>query len=76
MTSPTDTHSTDPGASCRMLQTLLDGYRGTALLYIAAKLGLPDLLAEGPQSSDALARTIGAHAPSLHRIIRGLVALG
>jgi SAM-dependent methyltransferase len=59
-----------------MLQTLLDGYRGTTLIYIAAKLGLPDLLADGPQSSDALARAIGAHPPSLHRIMRGLVALG
>ena len=75
-TSPTDTHRTDPGASCRMLQTLLDGYRGTALIYIAAKLGLPDLLADRPQSSDTLARALGAHTPSLHRIMRGLVALG
>jgi hypothetical protein len=75
-TSPTDTYSTDPGASCHMLQTLLDGYCGTAISYIAAKLGLLDLLADGPQSSDALARSIGAHAPSLHGIMRGLVVLG
>ena len=60
----------------RVLRTLLNGYRNTALLYVAAKLGLADLLANGPRSSAELARSLGAHAPSLHRILRGLVTLG
>jgi len=60
----------------RALWTLLNGYRSTALLYVAAKLGLADLLANGPRSSAELARSLGAHAPSLHRILRGLVVLG
>ena len=55
---------------------MLNGYRGTALLHVAARLRLADLLADGPRSSDELARAAGAHAPSLHRILRGLVALG
>jgi hypothetical protein len=55
---------------------LLGGYRNTALLYVAAKLGLADLLADGPRSSAELARSLGAHAPSLHRVMRGLVMLG
>jgi len=63
----------DPG---RQLQALLDGYRSTVLLYVAARLGLSDLLADGPMSSTELACRLGAHAPSLHRILRGLVALG
>jgi SAM-dependent methyltransferase len=46
------------------------------LLYVAAKLGLADLLADGPHSSAELAQSLGAHAPSLHRILRGLVVLG
>jgi len=60
----------------RALQTHLNGYRSAALLYLAAKLGLADLLAKGPRSSAELARSLGAHAPSLHRILRGLVVLG
>jgi SAM-dependent methyltransferase len=60
----------------RVLWALLNGYRNTALLYVAAKLGLADLLAEGPRSSADLARSLGAHAPSLHRILRGLVTVG
>jgi SAM-dependent methyltransferase len=59
----------------RTLQTLIGGYRNTALVHVAAKLGLADLLADGPRSSAELARTLGAHAPSLHRILRGLVIL-
>jgi SAM-dependent methyltransferase len=62
--------------SRRALRGLLDGHRSTALLYVAAKLGLADLLANGPRSSAELAQVLGAHAPSLHRILRGLAALG
>jgi SAM-dependent methyltransferase len=55
---------------------LLNGYQDTALLYVAAKLGLADLLAQGPKTSEDLAATTGAHAPSLYRILRGLVVVG
>ena len=60
----------------RALRTLLNGHRNTALLYVAARLGLADLLANGARSSAELAVALGAHAPSLHRILRGLVTLG
>ena len=58
------------------LQSLLAGYRSTALLYIAAKLKIADLLAEGPRSSRELSEILHAHAPALHRVLRGLVVLG
>lgn len=58
------------------LRSLLDGYRNTALLYVAAKLGIADLLAKAPRTSADLARSLGAHAASLHRVLRGLVTLG
>lgn len=58
------------------LSVLLDGYRHTALLYVAARLGLPDLLAERPQKAVDLARQLALHAPSLHRVLRALTALG
>jgi DNA-binding IclR family transcriptional regulator len=47
----------------------------TQALYVATELGLPDLLASGPQSSAFLAQTTGVHAPSLHRLLRALVTL-
>jgi hypothetical protein len=62
-----------PGKSS--LQNLLEGYRGTALLYVAAKLKIADQLAEKPCTSGELSKKLDAHAPTLHRVLRGLVAL-
>jgi len=64
------------GGAGRTLRGLLDGYQDTALLYVAAKLGLADLLTKGPRTSEELAAMTGAHPPSLHRILRGLVTVG
>jgi hypothetical protein len=41
-------------------------------LHVAVKLGLPDLLANGPQSIDILATQSGANADALFRLIRVL----
>jgi hypothetical protein len=46
------------------------------MLFAACKLGLPELLAHGACGSAEIARQIGAHAPHLHRLMRGLVASG
>ena len=46
------------------------------LVYVAAELKLPDLLAEGPRGARELASATGAHAPSLHRVLRALASLG
>lgn len=69
-------NSEPPSAGRKALEDLLAGYRSTALLSVAAKLGVADLLQSGPRSSAELARSLGAHADSLHRVLRGLVALG
>jgi SAM-dependent methyltransferase len=74
--SKPDPQPTDLATARRTLQNLITGHRSTALIYVAAKLGIADQLANGPQSSDELARSAGAHAPSLYRILRGLVVLG
>ena len=47
-----------------------------AALYGAAKLGLADLLADGPRTAADLAPATGAHAPTLHRFLRTLGSLG
>lgn len=46
------------------------------LLYVAAKLGLADRLADGAKSAEALAVPTGTHAPSLYRLMRTLASLG
>ncbi len=57
------------------LLALFNGCRSTQLIYVAAKLQIPDLLAEGPKSSEELAREVRVNAQILHRVLRGLVIL-
>ncbi len=45
-------------------------------LYIAAQLGIADMLADGPKPLHILAQQSGASAPHLYRILRALVSVG
>jgi hypothetical protein len=54
---------------------LIDGYRATCLVATAVQSGLVERLAAGPARADELARYLGLHAPSLARLLRGLVAI-
>ena len=59
--------------------SLLDMTQGslmTQLLHVTAKLGIADVLADGPKSSDELAQVVGAHPRNLFRVLRALASLG
>jgi orsellinic acid C2-O-methyltransferase len=66
----------NPAWGEKSLKGLLEGYRSTALLYVATKLKIADLLVERPRNSQELSQILKAHNPTLHRVLRGLVALG
>lgn len=55
---------------------LITGYWSTQAVYVAAKLGLADLLKDGPRTVDDLAQATKTHAPSLFRLLRALASLG
>jgi hypothetical protein len=55
---------------------MLSGYWISQALYVAAKLGLADLVKSGPRSADDLAKATGTHAPSLYRLLRALASVG
>jgi len=55
---------------------LLNAHIVAQALYVAAQLGLADLLRDGAKSIDALADAAGAHAASLHRLLRMLAGEG
>ena len=48
------------------LGQLIDGYVTTQLLYVAAKLGVADVLAEGPRSGQEIADAVGADPDATH----------
>jgi len=58
------------------LLRMIDGYRVSQALYVAATLGIADLLADGPRASDDLAAATGTHPPSLYRLLRTLASYG
>ena len=60
----------------RALMRLLSGAWVAQAIFVAAKLGIADLLREGPRSAADLAAAAGAHAPSLHRVLRALAGIG
>jgi len=66
-----------PSAEAReQIQSLIRGYRIAAAVYVAVRLGIPDLLADGPREVDDLAQATASHAPSLRRVMRALAAVG
>jgi hypothetical protein len=46
------------------------------MVYVAAELGIADVLARGPAKPAVVARRVGAHAPSVHRLLRALASVG
>jgi len=58
------------------MNQLVTGYWNTQAIYVAAKLGIADLLAAGPRSVSDLAQRTNTHAPSLYRLLRALASLG
>jgi hypothetical protein len=73
--SHTRTREATAGAAApqRDLARLIDGYLTTQLLYVAARLGVADVLAGGPRTGREIAEAVGADPDALTRILRGLV---
>jgi hypothetical protein len=57
------------------LQQLIQGFQVTQCIYVAARLGIADLLKDGPRTSEELAQATGTHAPALYRVLRLLAAV-
>jgi hypothetical protein len=59
-----------------VMRDLIAGYWVSRLIYVAAKLGLADLLKSGPRTADQLAASTGVKASALHRVLRTLASYG
>lgn len=54
---------------------MASGYWVSQSIYVAAKLGIADLLKDSPKSCDELATATGTNATSLYRVLRALASL-
>ncbi|MGB7070232.1 MAG: methyltransferase [Pyrinomonadaceae bacterium] len=69
--------SQQPGAPPQAIAIQLAmGAMVTQALGVAAKLGVADVVADGEKHTDEIAAAVGAHSPSLYRILRSLASLG
>lgn len=59
-----------------VLLQMMTGYWGAQAVYIAAKLGVADLLADGPRPVAELATATQSHESSLYRLLRALASVG
>src|SRR5437870_103416 len=58
------------------LLNMVTGYWVSQALYVAAKLGVADLVANGPRPVEDLAAVTKTDAPSLRRVLRALASVG
>lgn len=63
-------------ATERALLRMAQGYQLSQALYVAAKLGVADVLASGALEAEAIADKVGAQPAELRRVLRALVASG
>jgi hypothetical protein len=58
------------------LRQMINGFRSSQLVYVAAELGLADLMKDGPMHYQELAAASGVHPESLYRLLRALCSAG
>ncbi len=70
-----ETAIADISPSVTMFQ-MVRAFFASRAIYIAAKLGLADLLKNEPKSSEELAQATGTDASALYRLMRTLASVG
>jgi len=68
-----NTDGTPPALA--LLQQAL-GFWVSRAICVVARLGIADLLEDGPQDTETLAAAAGVHGPSLYRVLRTLASVG
>lgn len=75
MTNSNATPPPKPPPQAVMLDLLI-GYWVSKMVHVVARLGIADLLADGPRTAAELAQAAGADARSLYRVLRALAGAG
>ncbi|HEY8749310.1 MAG TPA: methyltransferase [Tepidisphaeraceae bacterium] len=75
MPAPTHADSSQPPLHVQLID-MARAHWVSQIVYVTAKLGLADHLANGARGAEELAGPTGTHAPSLYRLMRTLTHLG
>lgn len=66
----------ESGRAALDLYRLIDGYKVTQAIHVAAVLGIADHIAAGACTSEAIADAAGADPDALYRLLRALASIG
>jgi predicted transcriptional regulator len=55
---------------------MITGFWVSQAIFAAAKLGIADLLKDGPKSCEELAQSTGGYPRALYRLLRALACVG
>jgi O-methyltransferase/methyltransferase family protein len=58
------------------MNQLIRGYWTTQAIFVAAELGIADLLADGPKDPNELGKATGVKGDMLYRVLRALASIG
>jgi O-methyltransferase len=59
-----------------VLRAMMVGYEAAQVIYVAARLGIADLVGDEARTSGELAESTGTHEGALHRVLLALASLG
>jgi hypothetical protein len=63
--------ATPPAAEDNLIDMIIGGCTAQAI-YVAAKLGIADVLADGPATAEQIAGRVGSHPEATYRLLRAL----
>ena len=75
MSAQTQTQPMSIPPAAQILQ-MANGYMLSQTIGVAARLGIADLLRDGPRTSDDLAQAVRVNADALYRTLRAMASVG
>ena len=76
MTLYADNIQSEGGSSSSALLEMMHGYQKSQALFVAAKLGIADILSNGSKTADELAKATGVNSRSIYHLMRMLISVG
>ena len=72
----TDNAEPEGESSSSALLEIISGYKRTQAIFVAAKLGIADILSNGPKTADELAKATSVNYRSIYHLMCLLVSMG
>ena len=76
MTLYADNIQSEGESSSSVLLEMMYGYQKSQALFVAAKLGIADILSNGSKTADELAKATGVNSRSIYHLMRSLISVG